>query len=225
MTLSCSEGNADAVGFVLAGGKSSRMGTDKALLEFRGEPLIARAIGILNGVGLPVCIAGARPESRARLESFAPVLPDDEIDLGPLGGVCTALRSTTAQYVVFLPVDTPFVPPSLVRYLVRHARFTTSAITLASFNGFPQTFPAVVSRSAHPALQEELRAARLGCLAAFETAAHRTGQGLSQVQAEVLVQSGQVHHPQALPVLFWFLNLNDGLQFQRASSLEGIRVI
>lgn len=61
MNLSRSESDADAVGFVLAGGKSSRMGTDKALLEFRGEPLIARAIGILKAVGLPVCIAGARP--------------------------------------------------------------------------------------------------------------------------------------------------------------------
>ena len=225
MSPSHSESDADAVGFVLAGGKSRRMGTEKALLEFRGRPLIAHAIEILKAAGLPVSIAGAQPESRARLESFAPVVPDFETDLGPLGGICAALASTAAQYAVFLPVDTPFVPASLVQYLLHHARIATAAMTLVSVNGVPQTFPAVVSRSAHSALQQELQGARLGCLAAFETAAQSTGQGLAQLSAEVLVQSGQVSHPQAVPVVEWFLNLNDESQFRRASSLQGSRVI
>lgn len=223
MTPSHSESIADAVGFVLAGGQSRRMGTDKALLEVRGQPLIAHAIGILEAAGLSVVIAGARAEARARLESFAPVIPDSETGLGPLGGICTALATSSATFALFLPVDIPFVPSSLIRYLLHHARMTGSAITLASVNGFPQTFPAVLSKAIYPALQEELRNGRLGCLAAFGAGANQMGQNISTVSAEVLVQCGQVFHPQALPVVRWFLNLNAEQDLRRASGL--IRVI
>ena len=85
----------DAAGFVLAGGQSSRMGSDKALVEFGGRPLIAHAVGILRTAGLSVSIAGARAEIRASLESYAPVIPDAEAGRGPLGGICAALKSTT----------------------------------------------------------------------------------------------------------------------------------
>ena len=115
------ESEAAAVGFVLAGGRSSRMGSDKALVEFGGRPLIAHAVGILKAAGLAVSIAGACAENRAGLEAYAPVIPDTEAGLGPLGGICAALRSTTASYGVFLPVDVPLMAPSLIAFLVRHA--------------------------------------------------------------------------------------------------------
>lgn len=225
MTPSRPELNSAAVGFVLAGGQSRRMGTDKALLEFRGQPLISRAIGILRAAGLPVVIAGSRAEARARLESFAPVVSDSEAGLGPLAGICAALAATTAAYAVFLPVDIPLLPSSLIGYLVHYARITEAAITLASVNGVPQTFPAVVSRVTYPTLQEELRCGRLRCSAAFQAAATQAGQSISSLAAEVLVQSGKVSHPQARPARFWFLNLNAEVDVRRASSLSAIRVI
>jgi molybdopterin-guanine dinucleotide biosynthesis protein A len=225
LILRCSEPVADAIGFVLAGGQSSRMGKDKALLEFNGRPLIARAISILEAAGLPVKIAGARPEARARLESYAAVISDLETGLGPLGGICTALAVSTIEYAVFLPVDLPFLPSSLIEYLVHNARIKAAAITLASVNGFPQTFPAVISRQSLPALQEELHGGQLGCLAAFKTAGCQPGQNLSVLPAEVLVQSGQVSHPQAFPVVRWFLNLNEERDLRWASSVRVTRVI
>jgi len=59
----------DSAGFVLAGGLSSRMGTDKALVEFDGQPMICRAIEILRAAGLPVSIAGARSSLARMLRS------------------------------------------------------------------------------------------------------------------------------------------------------------
>ena len=198
----------DAVGFVLAGGESRRMGTDKALVELGGRPLIAHAIGILAAAGVPAFIAGTRPEARAQLEVFAPLLPDVQAGLGPLGGVCTALASTSAKLAMFLPVDAPLLPASLVAYLLRHACVTDASITIASVNGVPQTFPAVVARRALPALERELREGRLGCLAGFRAAAREGGESLSIVTAETLAQSGHVSHPESLPVTSWFVNLN-----------------
>jgi molybdopterin-guanine dinucleotide biosynthesis protein A len=215
---------ADAAGFVLAGGQSSRMGSDKALLDFGGRPLVEQAIGILKAAGLPVCIAGASEETRALLENYAPVIPDAEPGLGPLAGVCSALRSTTADYAVFLPVDIPLMPPSLLLYLLRHAWVTGSAVTLASVNASAQTFPVVIARQAHLFLERKLSRGELGCLAAFRAAAAELEQPIEVLPVEVLVQVGQVGHPQALPAVCWFLNVNRPGDLRRALSLRTGRV-
>ena len=114
--------DSSAVGFVLAGGQSSRMGQDKALLHFAGRPLVAHALSILSQAGLSVSIAGARPSARTSLEAFAPVVEDPEPGLGPLAGICAALASTAARYAVFLPVDLPLLPPALIAFLAPQRR-------------------------------------------------------------------------------------------------------
>ena len=197
-----------ATGFVLAGGQSSRMGRDKALVEFEGRPLVERAIGILKAAGVPAYIAGSREEVRGRLESYAPVIPDAAPGLGPLAGVCAALRSTSAPHSVFLPVDVPLMPSSLIQYLLHHARVTGSAVTVTSVNGFAQTFPAVVARETLPGLEGRLHDGELGCLRAFRAAAVQLERDVSVLPVEVLLQSGQVAHPEALPLVHWFLNVN-----------------
>ena len=214
----------DAAGFVLAGGQSSRMGKDKALLEFGGRPLIAHAAGILIEAGLPVYIAGGRAETREALAAHAPVIGDAEPGLGPLSGVCSGLASTAGDFGVFVPVDAPFLPPLLLEYLLRRARTTEAPVTLASVNGSPQTFPAVLSRKVLPILKNELGNRRLGCLASFRTAARELGESVSVAAAEVLVQSGQVSHRDALPAVHWFLNFNTAQDVRFALSLRPARV-
>lgn len=217
-------GEAEALGFVLAGGQSSRMGMDKALLEFRGRPMIAHAAGILETAGLKVHIAGARVEAAPLLKTYAPVIPDRQPGLGPLAGICEAFRSTGAELGVFLPVDTPLLPASLVLYLLQRAQITGCAVTLVSMSGRVQTFPAVISRRALPALEKDIAEGRLGCLASFQAAAVELGERIAALDTEVLVQSGQVSHPDALPVAHWFLNLNTEQDLLRAASLRATRV-
>lgn len=204
----------DAVGFVLAGGRSSRMGADKALLPFRGRPMVVHALEILAEAGLRVSVAG----SRSALGAYAPVVEDAEPDLGPLGGVCTALEAASVDWAVFLPVDLPLLPSSLVKFLLNHARTCGSAVTLASADGFVQSFPAVLGKAALPALQAQLKAGRRGCFSAFQAAAAGLGQSLNVLAAEALLQSGRVTHPEGLPVASWFSNINSADDLRQAEA-------
>jgi molybdenum cofactor guanylyltransferase len=209
-----------AVSFVLAGGQSSRMGRDKALLEFGGRPLVAHVLELFQEAGIPARIAGASPSARVSLEVFAPVIEDASPGLGPLSGICAALSVISARYAVFLPVDLPLLPVSLLVYLVRSARVTGSLVTVCSVSGFAQTFPVVLDRAALPALKNELDSQRYGCFSAFQAASAAEGQSVSSVAVENLAQAGEVFHPLRLPPIHWFINLNTPDDLARAEELQ-----
>jgi molybdopterin-guanine dinucleotide biosynthesis protein A len=212
-----SEHEPDAAGFVLAGGRSSRMGEDKALVQLGGQPLVAHALGILRQAGLAASVAG----SRSPLAAFAPVVEDSQSDLGPLGGVCAAFSSTSVRWAVFLPIDLPLLPASLVAFLLDHVRLTGSAVTLCSVNGYPQTFPVVVDRATLPALEIALASGHRGCFSALQAASASLSQPMSVLAVEMLVQAGQVAHPDSLPAARWFLNVNAPADLRRAKSQVG----
>lgn len=203
-----------AAGFVLAGGQSRRMGRDKALLNFAGEPLIEHAIRTLEQAGLAVAIAGDRQD----LAKYAPIIQDREHAKGPLGGVCAALQSMEAQWAVFVTVDTPFLPADLVCYLLRHAQTSGSAVTLASVAGEVQTFPAVLEARTLPVLRPMLEAGRLKCISAFESTAETLGQAISVLPAEIIAQTGEITDAAGLSPMQWFFNVNTADEFKQAES-------
>lgn len=209
----------NAMGFVLAGGESRRMGQDKALIEFAGRPLLEQALGILRQAGLEAAIAGGHSTARrSALEGFAAVVEDGERGRGPLAGICATLGWTAAERAVFLPVDLPLAPASLISFLLDHAAITGAAVTIASVNGYAQTFPAVVTRAALPALRKELAAGRGGCFAGFQAAAASLGEAVRIIPVELAIQAGQVSHPEGLPAARWFLNVNSPADLCRAES-------
>jgi molybdopterin-guanine dinucleotide biosynthesis protein A len=189
-------------------------------LPFAGETLIAHAVSTLREVGLPIAIAGAASSARASLVSYVPVVDDPQPGLGPLSGICAAMAATSARLAVFLPVDLPLLPSSLIAYLLHHARITRHAVTVPSINGFIQTFPAVLERSALPELQNELHSGQRGCFSAFRAAADGLGQPIASLAVELLAQSGQVSHPLGLPPVRWFLNVNTPQDLHRAEALR-----
>jgi molybdopterin-guanine dinucleotide biosynthesis protein A len=94
----------DIRGYVLAGGKSSRMGSDKALLKIKGLTAIERQGKLLE----PLCpqgvfIAGARTTELLNLSW--PVIQDSTLDEGPLFGITSALRHADNGIAVILAVD------------------------------------------------------------------------------------------------------------------------
>jgi molybdopterin-guanine dinucleotide biosynthesis protein A len=98
-------------GFVLAGGKSTRMGEDKALKLFRGMPMIGLAVEKLRGFCTEVGIAGNRDD----LGGYAVVIHEKRLEAGPGAGIEAGLMATTQPWVLFVPVDVPLVPAELLR--------------------------------------------------------------------------------------------------------------
>jgi molybdopterin-guanine dinucleotide biosynthesis protein A len=100
---------------ILAGGRSRRMGTDKALVDFRGEPLIARPIAAARAAGLePVAIA------KRELALDVPTWIDRHETSHPLSGLLTALEHGP---VVAIACDQPFVTAELLAELAAQQGF------------------------------------------------------------------------------------------------------
>jgi molybdenum cofactor guanylyltransferase len=198
--------HSEAEGFVLAGGHSSRMGQEKALIQLAGRPLVGHALEILRAAGLESRIAGARSD----LSQFAPLVPDSpqHSGLGPLAGICSALSAATTRFAVFLPVDLPMIPAGLIEYLLHHATVTASALTVVSVAAFTQTFPAVIDRAALPYLESSLHSGDRNTLKAFRSAASALKRPFTALPIELLVQPGQVRHPHGMHPVQWFLNIN-----------------
>jgi molybdopterin-guanine dinucleotide biosynthesis protein A len=206
--------NPDAVGFVLAGGRSSRMGSEKALIELAGEPLVVHAMRILRKAGLSVMIAGAR----SPLDGYAPVVPDTEPDRGPLGGICSALAFTAAKRAIFLPVDMPLLPASLVSFLLEAARGEEAVVAVPAVGGFAQTFPVVLDRAALPWLRAALETGRGGCYQAFQAAAAGMERTVKVVSVEQAVKEGKLTQIESLSVENWFMNVNEPADLARAEA-------
>ena len=120
--------SADVAAFILAGGKSTRMGTDKAFVTRDGCTLLARALELAHSVTADVRIVG----DSAKFAPFAPVVEDVFRGCGPLGGIHAALRASQADLNLILAVDVPFVSPALLQYLIARARTSAAATVTAA---------------------------------------------------------------------------------------------
>jgi molybdopterin-guanine dinucleotide biosynthesis protein A len=100
----------DVAMFILAGGKSTRMGTDKAFITLDGQTLLARALAVARLVTADVRIVG----DAAKFEAFAPVVEDVFRECGPLGGIHAGLRASATELNLMLAVDLPFVSRALM---------------------------------------------------------------------------------------------------------------
>lgn len=104
--------------YILAGGKSSRMGTDKGLLLFEGKPMIQNVIEQMQPIFDKLVIVSNNPE----YEKFGlEVIPDLIKDLGPAGGIYTALHHSEAKMNFMVSCDMPFVTREAMAFLVKNA--------------------------------------------------------------------------------------------------------
>ena len=102
-------------GFILAGGKSRRMGTDKALLAFQGKPLLEHMIKLVE----PFCDNIAISGQNFDYSTFGTkMIPDLYADCGPIAGVFSALKYSVSDWNLLVSVDVPFVNEELFLFLI-----------------------------------------------------------------------------------------------------------
>lgn len=163
-------------GYVLAGGQSSRMGRDKALLPLGGKPLVQHAVIKLGRVCREVAILSARPE----LAAYRRLVPDLHPGCGPLGGIEAALIDSRFEWNLICPVDVPFVPTALLRMwaaaTVRHGQRLGTRLSLFTVCGRPQPALLMAHRDLQPFVEEAVRRGRFKLLPVLEEAAEQLVQ-------------------------------------------------
>lgn len=146
----------DVEGFILAGGASSRMGTDKARLRLGGETFVARAARALSGLTTLTRVVS----SRAGGEEFGlPVVADVYEAAGALGGLHAALAACRAGWAAVVSCDLPFVTAELFARLAGLRAAGIEAVVPVQADGRPQPLCALYARSPALAVAERLLAA------------------------------------------------------------------
>jgi molybdopterin-guanine dinucleotide biosynthesis protein A len=158
-------------GFVLAGGKSRRMGQDKALLWVGETTLLERALGALQAVCSTVAIAG----NRGDLAVHARVIMDSFMDSGPLAGIHAALTETEQDWNLFLAVDLPRVGPNELQRLIDWPRSEQTMCVMAQAGGRLQPLCGLYHRRLAEPIGRALEAGERAVIPVLEAACGEMG--------------------------------------------------
>lgn len=133
----------DAEGFILAGGASSRMGTDKARLSLGGRTFVERIAEALRAIATEISLVSARPDDDGA--HGLPVVADIHRDCGALGGLHAALSACRAPWAAIVSCDLPFVTGELFARLGDLRTPDRDAVAPLQQDGRPQPLCALYS--------------------------------------------------------------------------------
>lgn len=193
-------------GIILAGGQSSRMGCDKALLPVPGEPTLT-FVTHLARLLLEHCqevLLVARDQDQARaylphLPSSIQVITDRVSRVGPLMGLYSGLSAIHTSHALVVAVDMPFLQPALLDFLLAQARPATLTVPLV--DGQEQVLLSLYPRSILPLIEQRLQEGR------------RDPRSLLQLAPVQLLEETQLRAVD--PQLRSFININTPEEFSR----------
>jgi molybdopterin-guanine dinucleotide biosynthesis protein A len=110
--------NVNISGYILAGGRSSRMGTDKALLIFQEKPLLKHIISLIEPICDIVVISG---QNFGYSNFGVEIVPDLYTQCGPIAGIYSSLEHSVSEWNLLVSVDVPFINEELLQYLISEA--------------------------------------------------------------------------------------------------------
>jgi molybdopterin-guanine dinucleotide biosynthesis protein A len=190
--------------YVLAGGRSTRFGRDKALVEFAGKPMLARMIEQLRSFAENVKVVTA-PEKYADLETE--IVEDRWPGEGPLGGIVTALlhtqeREPSCEWNMMVSCDMPFLTVDWMKYLAERAAESAADVVLPHSLHGPEPLCACYRTGTAQPLR-----------AVFEGGVRKVTEALKQVKTEVLDERDWKRFDSA-GRLFW--NMNTAADYEEA---------
>ena len=158
----------DTTGVILAGGKSSRFGENKAFAPFQGVPVINRVIDVMKKSFSDILIVTNTPDQYGGLG--LPVVKDITPDQGPLGGIVTALQHTLNDRIFVVGCDMPVLDAATIQKIIAAAGDAEAVIP--THDGIREYLMALYSRRLLPRLSSCLAEGRLALHDLFD---HLTG--------------------------------------------------
>ncbi|KAA3648360.1 MAG: molybdenum cofactor guanylyltransferase [Chloroflexi bacterium] len=149
-----------------AGGKSSRMGQDKGLLDFGGVSLAQFILEQVDGLGAETIIISNQPE--AYQQFGLPVYPDVYPDIGALGGLYSAIYHAKFEYCLLLACDMPFVSRPLVEHLISLAPDYDAVIPRLEPKEFAEPFRAVYKKSCLKPIEGAIKSGQRRVISFFD---------------------------------------------------------
>ena len=149
-------------GVILAGGKSTRVGQNKALLPYRGRSLIESVIETMASVFSRVVLSVHQPDSYPQLQ--LPEIVDRYPEIGPMGGITSVLESGESR-IFCVGCDMPFLNADLIQHL---CSFDSFDAVIPVWQDRPQVLHALYSQSLLSSFQESITANRYRITDALE---------------------------------------------------------
>ena len=138
-------------GIILAGGKSSRMGSDKGLMSVCGKPMISHVIEQLEALQIPIIIIANNP---AYSQFNYPVFEDLMKDKGPVGGIYTGLFKSSTEKNLIVSCDVPNVDSKLFEHLISFSE--NHVVTISEYEGKRHPLVGVYRKKALDVFKENL---------------------------------------------------------------------
>jgi molybdopterin-guanine dinucleotide biosynthesis protein A len=160
----------DLYGLILGGGQSSRMGQDKALIQYHGEPQGRYCQRVLSGFCAQVFLSCRveqwdQPNFQAAFQEL-PVILDTQPDIGPMAGLLAAMESRPNTAWLVLACDMPGIDAACIALLVNHrnpSRFATAFYTTDA-TGKPRIEPlfTIYEPACFPYIKQQVQIGRTG---------------------------------------------------------------
>ncbi|NMB01516.1 MAG: molybdenum cofactor guanylyltransferase [Firmicutes bacterium] len=144
---------------ILAGGRSTRMGFDKQMLKVQGKPIVDHLITLLCTRFEDIMVSSPTPTPLYALDQVR-VIQDIHDNIGPLGGIHSALVHAKSEAVFTIACDMPFLDIPYIDYMMAQMEGGAYDACLTSHGGHLETFHAFYCRSALPVLEAELAQGR-----------------------------------------------------------------
>src|SRR5512134_3867522 len=171
-------------GIVLAGGKSTRMGTSKAMLPFGSETMLQRVVRLLGEVVSPIVVVAAEDQELPELPPEVIVARDERKGRGPLEGLRAGLKAlpagVDAAYVT--SCDVPLLVPAFVQRMIE--LLEGHDIAVVDIGGFTHPLSAVYRRTTLPHIESLLAADRLRPVFLFDAVRTRRVKPEEMVAAD-----------------------------------------
>jgi molybdenum cofactor guanylyltransferase len=154
---------------IIAGGKSSRMGRDKAFVILQGKPMIEHVIERTASLEkVETILVTNKPDEFAHLNlpMFADVLPEK----GSLGGIYTAITHSRARYTLTVACDMPFLNTALLGYMIGLLDESGAHydVVVPRYEGYPQGLHAIYSKACLEPIRRKLDADRLKVIGFYD---------------------------------------------------------